>query len=159
MSLDSCDIFYRCRKCWTDISEGLPSRFGFPIVVSPRDPDTIFVIPEEDAEARMTPGGFLGIFRSKNRGTTWERLTEGLPQHDSFAHVYRAAACADMLDPSGIYVGTQGGQVLASRNRATDGRRSSTGCRLCTRSRPRSSIVSVTRAVTRRAIACRILQS
>ena len=101
---------------WIDISEGLPSRFGFPIVVSPRDPDTIFVIPEEGAEARMTPGGFLGIFRSRNRGTTWERLTQGLPQHDSFAHVYRAAACADSLAPSGIYVGTQGGQVLASRN-------------------------------------------
>jgi photosystem II stability/assembly factor-like uncharacterized protein len=101
---------------WIDISEGLPARFGFPIVVPPQDGDTIFVIPEEGPEARMTTGGFLGIFRSRNRGTTWERLTEGLPQTNSFAHVYRAGACADTLDPAGIYVGTQGGQLLASRN-------------------------------------------
>ncbi len=121
------DLLYQQNHCgvyrtedagetWIDISEGLPSRFGFPIVVSPRDPETIFVIPEEGSEARMTPGGFLGIYRSKNRGSTWERLTQGLPQHDSFAHVYRAGACADTLEPSGVYVGTQGGQVLASRN-------------------------------------------
>jgi photosystem II stability/assembly factor-like uncharacterized protein len=103
-------------ETWIDISEGLPSRFGFPIIISPRDPETIFVIPEEGSEARMTPGGFLGIYRSGNRGSTWERLTQGLPQHDSFAHVYRAAACADSLNPAGVYVGTQGGQVLASRN-------------------------------------------
>ena len=121
------DVLYQQNHCgvyrtenagdtWIDISEGLPSRFGFPIVVSPRDGNTIFVIPEESAEARMTTGGFLGIFRSKNRGTTWERLTTGLPQQDSFAHVYRAAACADTLDSTGVYVGTQGGQLLASRD-------------------------------------------
>lgn len=101
---------------WIDISEGLPSRFGFPIVVSPRDGNTIFVIPEESSEARMTPGGFLGIFRSRNRGASWERLTKGLPQQDSYAHIFRAAACADSLESTGVYVGTQGGQLLASRN-------------------------------------------
>jgi photosystem II stability/assembly factor-like uncharacterized protein len=101
---------------WIDISEGLPSRFGFPIVVSPHDGDTIFVVPEEGSEARMTPGGRLGLFRSRNRGASWEPLTDGLPQTNSFAHVYRAAACADSLDPAGIYLGTQGGQLMAGRN-------------------------------------------
>jgi photosystem II stability/assembly factor-like uncharacterized protein len=121
------DVLYQQNHCgvyrtenagdsWIDISEGLPSRFGFPIVVSPRDGDTIYVVPEEGAEARMTPGGRFGVFRSRNRGASWELLTNGLPQTDSFPHVYRAAACADALDPSGIYVGTQGGQLLASRN-------------------------------------------
>ena len=37
-------------KDWTDISGGLPSRFGFPLVIHPHDPDTIYVIPEEGAE-------------------------------------------------------------------------------------------------------------
>jgi hypothetical protein len=32
---------------WIDIGEGaLPSRFGFPIVVHPHDPDTIHIVPE-----------------------------------------------------------------------------------------------------------------
>jgi photosystem II stability/assembly factor-like uncharacterized protein len=64
----------------------------------------------------MTPGGKFGVFRSRNRGASWEQLTEGLPQSNSFPHVYRAAACADPLTPTGIYLGTQGGHLLASRN-------------------------------------------
>jgi hypothetical protein len=32
---------------WTDISNGLPSRFGFPFVSLPHDGDTIVVVPEE----------------------------------------------------------------------------------------------------------------
>jgi photosystem II stability/assembly factor-like uncharacterized protein len=119
------DILYQQNHCgvyrtedagdtWIDISESLPSRFGFPIVVDPNDGDTIFVVPEEGSEARMTPGGLFGVYRSKNRGTTWQRLTEGLPQSNSFPHIYRASACAD--SQSGVYLGTQGGHLLASRN-------------------------------------------
>src|SRR6202022_3764004 len=32
-------------QTWTDIGAGLPSDFGFPIVVDPADPDSAFVIP------------------------------------------------------------------------------------------------------------------
>jgi photosystem II stability/assembly factor-like uncharacterized protein len=121
------DVLYQQNHCgvyrtenagdsWIDISDGLPSRFGFPIVVLPGNGDTIFVVPEEGSEARMTPGGRFGVYRSRNRGAAWEQLTEGLPQANSFPHVYRAAACADALQPAGIYLGTQGGQLLASRN-------------------------------------------
>jgi len=101
---------------WVDISEGLPSRFGFPIIVDPHDGNTIFVVPEEGAEARMTPGGKFGVFRSRDRGATWKQLSDGLPQANSFPHVFRAAACADLLQPTGVYLGTQGGHLLASRN-------------------------------------------
>jgi len=121
------DVLYQQNHCgvyrtedagenWIDISDGLPSRFGFPIVVDPHDGNTIFVVPEESSEARMTPGGALGVFRSRDRGASWKQLQDGLPQSNSFAHVYRAAACADTMHPTGIYLGTQGGQLLASRN-------------------------------------------
>ena len=39
---------------WNDISNGLPSRFGFPFTTLPHDGDTVFVIPEESDQARMT---------------------------------------------------------------------------------------------------------
>jgi photosystem II stability/assembly factor-like uncharacterized protein len=120
------DVLYQQNHCgvyrsdnagdtWTDISEGLPSRFGFPIAVLPHDGDTIFVVPEESDQVRMTPGGF-GIFRSRDRGASWQRMTDGLPQSDAYLNVMRMAMTTDTLDPAGVYVGTQGGQILASRN-------------------------------------------
>jgi photosystem II stability/assembly factor-like uncharacterized protein len=101
---------------WVDISAGLPSRFGFPLAVLPNDGDTIFVIPEESDQFRMTPEGSLRVFRSRDRGSSWEPLTTGLPQTHAYANVMRMAMAADTLDPAGVYVGTQGGQLLASRD-------------------------------------------
>jgi len=101
---------------WIDISAGLPSRFGFPFAVLPSDGDTIFVVPEEGAEARMTPGGRFGIYRSRDRGRSWDLLTKGLPQSGAFPQVLRMAMTADAHESPGVYVGTQGGQTLASRD-------------------------------------------
>jgi photosystem II stability/assembly factor-like uncharacterized protein len=101
---------------WVDISAGLPSRFGFPLAVLPNEGDTIFVIPEESDQFRMTPEGSLRIFRSRDRGNSWQPLTTGLPQTHAYTNVMRMAMAADALDPAGVYVGTQGGQLLASRD-------------------------------------------
>lgn len=101
---------------WTDISEGLPSRFGFPLAVLPHDGDTIFVIPEEADTARMTPDGAFNVFRSGDRGATWTALTRGLPQSNAYVNVLRMAMTADTLHPPGVYVGTQGGQLILSRD-------------------------------------------
>lgn len=99
---------------WTDISEGLPSRFGFPFAVLPHDGDTVFVVPEESDAARVTVDGRLGIYRSRNRGRSWDLLTRGLPQSGAFLNVMRMAMTTDVHDAAGVYVGTQGGQLLAS---------------------------------------------
>ena len=103
-------------KNWVDISKGLPSRFGFPIIVHPRDPDTIYVIPEEGAEFRAVSGGSFGIYRSRNKGKAWKKLTKGLPSKHAYAHVYRQATAADQLDRAGLYVGTSNGQIFFSTN-------------------------------------------
>jgi photosystem II stability/assembly factor-like uncharacterized protein len=121
------DILYQQNHCgvyrsdnggdtWIDISEGLPSRFGFPFTALPHDGDTVFVIPEESDQARMTPNGTFGIFRSRNRGASWERLTNGLPQTDAYTNVMRMAMTTDTHESPGVYVGTQGGQILGSRD-------------------------------------------
>jgi photosystem II stability/assembly factor-like uncharacterized protein len=101
---------------WVDISEGLPSRFGFPIAVHPHDGDTVYVVPEESDEFRTTPGGAFRVYRSRNRGDTWEALTQGLPQVNAHMNIMRAALATDTLDRPGVYVGTQGGQLVASRD-------------------------------------------
>ena len=103
-------------ESWTDISKGLPSRFGFPIVVHPHDTQTIYVLPENGAEARYVCGGKFVVYRSRNGGRSWLKLTKGLPQKNCFANVLRHAATADACDDAGIYVGTGSGEIFYSRN-------------------------------------------
>lgn len=101
---------------WVDISDGLPSRFGFPLAVHPHDGDTIYVVPQESDAHRVTPGGAFRVYRSRDRGASWEALTQGLPQTNAYCSVLRQAAATDALDPVGVYVGTQAGQIVASRD-------------------------------------------
>lgn len=101
---------------WHDISDGLPSRFGFPLAVDPNDGDSIFVIPEESDEHRVTPGGAFCVYRSRDRGNHWEALTKGLPQQDAWVNVLRHGLCTDSFDHAAVYCGTQGGQVLIGRD-------------------------------------------
>ncbi len=42
---------------WESIAEGLPSDFGFPIVVDPHDADTVYVFPLGGAGGRYPPEG------------------------------------------------------------------------------------------------------
>jgi photosystem II stability/assembly factor-like uncharacterized protein len=92
---------------------GLPSGFGFPLALHPREPDTAFVVPEEGAENRVTPDGRLGVYRTRDGGGTWQLLTQGLPER-AWAAVMREGLSSDGLDPTGIYLGTQSGSVFIS---------------------------------------------
>ena len=46
-------------ETWQEITTGLPSDFGFPLALHPRDPDTLYVIPLKGAEFRCPPEGKL----------------------------------------------------------------------------------------------------
>jgi hypothetical protein len=101
---------------WTDIAEGLPSRFGFPIVAHPHESGTIYVVPEKADEYRFVPEGRLCVWRSRNGGKSWQRLTRGLPQKNAYVAVLRHAATVDRCEAAGIYVGTTGGEIFFSRD-------------------------------------------
>ncbi|MEO5618465.1 MAG: hypothetical protein ABIS67_11880, partial [Candidatus Eisenbacteria bacterium] len=101
---------------WNDIANGVPSDFGFPIVVHPHDPECAYIVPLESDMFRATPEGKLRVFRTRNGGQTWEPLTRGLPQKDAMECVLRDALAADALNPAGIYLGTRSGQVFGSNN-------------------------------------------
>ena len=59
---------------WVSIADGLPSDFGFPIVVDPHDPDTVYVFPLQGAEGRYPPEGQRpGLALAATPGTTGSR--------------------------------------------------------------------------------------
>lgn len=101
---------------WREISGNLPSDFGFPIAVHAHDPETIYVVPIKSDSEHFPPEGKLRVYRSRTGGESWEALSEGLPQKDCYVNVLRGALSVDHLDPCGVYFGTTGGQVYASRD-------------------------------------------
>ncbi|MEU5882616.1 exo-alpha-sialidase [Spirillospora sp. NPDC047279] len=98
---------------WTRIDDGLPADFGFPLVVHPHRPDTVYVLPLNGAEDRSPAGHRLRVYRSDDAGATWRGLDEGLPREPVYTTVLRDAMCTDQADPAGVYFGTRDGCVYA----------------------------------------------
>jgi photosystem II stability/assembly factor-like uncharacterized protein len=107
-----------CGDTWHDVTEGLPSFHGFPIAVTRRDADAVFVVPLEFAadNFRVCPGQFA-VYRTVDAGKTWERLTRGLPGPDDYQSAYRDAMDTDGCASEGVYVGTTNGAVYFGRER------------------------------------------
>ncbi|GIW95562.1 MAG: hypothetical protein KatS3mg110_3603 [Pirellulaceae bacterium] len=99
---------------WHEVSGNLPSDFGFPILVHPHDPRTVYVIPIQSDSLHFPVDGRLRVYRSRSGGDEWEPLGNGLPQKHCYVNVLREAMAADRLEPCGIYFGTTGGQLFAS---------------------------------------------
>ena len=102
-------------KTWRSIAKGLPSDFGFPIVVHPHDPDTVYVMPLEPM-TRTCPGGAPAVWRSENGGGSWKRLARGLPKKESYFTVLRDAMDIDELKSPALYFGTTTGQLWIGRD-------------------------------------------
>ena len=94
------------------------------IDVHAHEPETIYVVPIKSDSEHYPPDGKLRVYRSRTGGNEWEALTKGLPQRDCYVNVLRDAMAVDSLDSCGVYFGTTGGQVYASADAATVGRRS-----------------------------------
>jgi photosystem II stability/assembly factor-like uncharacterized protein len=100
---------------WRSIEAGLPSSFGFPATPHPSDPSTLYLVPlNGDTAGRYVPEGRAAVWRTRDRGETWEALRDGLPQANAFFGVLRQAMATDRLDPAGVYFGTTTGTLFAS---------------------------------------------
>jgi hypothetical protein len=97
---------------WQPIETGLPSNFGFPMVVT-ADGD-LFVIPLMPDMMRAVPDGRLAVYRSQDKGGSWAPVSQGLPEEPQYVGVLRDAMAVDPLDPAGIYFGTSMGGVYHS---------------------------------------------
>jgi photosystem II stability/assembly factor-like uncharacterized protein len=100
---------------WVDISEGLPSRFGFPIAVHPHDPRSVYVVPLIADTDRTAPGGQLAVWRSRDDGASWRPLTSGLPRGDRLTAL-RESLATDDCESAGLYLGLTDGRVFHSRD-------------------------------------------
>ena len=102
---------------WIEITDGLPSDFGYALGLDPADPDVLFTIPEDSSQFRTTVDGALRVFRTTDGGNSWQALTHGLPQDNCYVTVLRDGLDTDGLDPLGVYFGTSSGQVYVSADR------------------------------------------
>jgi hypothetical protein len=101
---------------WEAIENGLPSNFGFTLLVHPHQPDTVYLFPLQADSERLPPGRRCRVYRSRDAGQNWEPLTLGLPQSNYHSIVLRDALCSDQADPAGLYFGTRDGEVYGSRD-------------------------------------------
>jgi photosystem II stability/assembly factor-like uncharacterized protein len=100
---------------WSQIGDGLPSDFGFPLALDPADPDSAYVIPLTADMDRVTPDGRVRVYETRDAGATWSPRGEGLPAGDSYLTVLREAfdwtGEGDGLE---LYFGATSGEVFGS---------------------------------------------
>jgi photosystem II stability/assembly factor-like uncharacterized protein len=96
---------------WERIQQGLPSGFGFPIVLD-EETRSLFVIPLESDENRLPIDGAFRVYRSDDRGDSWHVSGTGYPEAATFTAVLRGAMDTDRR--RGVYLGTTAGKVIAT---------------------------------------------
>ncbi|MBX3500853.1 MAG: glycosyl hydrolase [Alphaproteobacteria bacterium] len=133
------DVLYQQNHCgiyrlerpsdrWERIGEKMPRSvgdIGFPMVLHPRDPKTVWVFPMDGSDVwpRVSVAGKAAAYVTRNAGKTWQRLDAGLPQSQAWFTVLRQAMTADARDPVGIYFGTTTGSIWASSDEGARWRR------------------------------------
>ena len=102
-------------ETWIDIGAGLPSDFGFPMVVDSADPESAFVIPLTADTDRVTPGGRVCVYETRDGGGKWTARGDGLPQENAYLTILREA-----FDRAGegaaleLYFGATSGDLFGS---------------------------------------------
>jgi hypothetical protein len=100
---------------WTEIGEGLPSDFGFPLALDPADPDSAYVIPLTADMDRVTPGEQVRVYETRDAGSSWTARGDGLPAEHAYLTILREAFDWTGSGQSlGLYFGATSGTVFGS---------------------------------------------
>jgi BNR/Asp-box repeat protein len=102
-------------ETWNSIAAGLPSDFGFPMVIDPADPDSAFVIPLAADDDRVTVDGRVRVYETRDAGASWTSRSDGLPQADAYLTILRQAFDHEGEGAGmGLYFGATSGDVFGS---------------------------------------------
>lgn len=99
---------------WTSIADGLPADFGFPVVVHPHQPETVYLFPIQGAGGRYPVDARARVWVSHDAGDSWQSVGEETLPEGFYVAVMRDAMCTDQGDPAGVYFGGRNGAVFAS---------------------------------------------
>jgi photosystem II stability/assembly factor-like uncharacterized protein len=100
---------------WQEIRAGLPSGFGFPLVIDPADSDSAFVIPLVADVDRVTPDARVRVYETRDAGSTWTEHGDGLPGDEAYLTVLRQAfGSTGDGDHMQLYFGATSGDVFGS---------------------------------------------
>ena len=118
-----CGIYLLDRpgRAWRRIGRKMPKRvgdIGFPVVVHPRDADTVWVFPMDGTTVwpRTSPAGRPAAYVTRNAGRSWQRLDQGLPESQAWWTVKRQAMSVDSLAAPALYLGTTSGELWIGRD-------------------------------------------
>ena len=129
-----------CGQTWTEITEGLPTEFGFAAATHPHDKETFYVVPLDPGHGRTMPDGQAAVWRTQDAGESWQRARHGFA---AAGRVRRRAARGhgDRLATSrrGCTSGRAPARSSRAPTRARAGARSRATCRRSPPSRSRSS--------------------
>jgi photosystem II stability/assembly factor-like uncharacterized protein len=116
-----CGIYRLDRSAnrWQRIGDNMPREIGdigFPVVLHPRDPKTLWVFPMDGTSVwpRISIAGKPAVYCSRDAGASWQRQDKGLPPAQAWFTVKRQAMAADQHKTVGLYFGTTSGEVWSS---------------------------------------------
>jgi photosystem II stability/assembly factor-like uncharacterized protein len=108
---------YRSRDggaVWEEVTEGLPSTFGFPVAAHPSKAGVAWVFPlNGDSVGRYPVGARALVWKTEDGGETWAGKGAGLPERDCFFTVLRQGMAST---DGGVAFGTNSGSVFLSRD-------------------------------------------
>jgi len=108
---------YRSRDggaVWEEVTEGLPSTFGFPVAAHPAKPGVFWVFPlNGDSSGRYPVDARALVWKTEDGGESWAGKGEGLPERDCFFTVLRQGMAST---EGGVAFGTNSGSVYLSRD-------------------------------------------
>ena len=95
-------------ESWQEITDVVPSTFGFAVAVHPEDPDVAWFVPAQSDERRVPSEGRVVVTRTRDGGRSFDVLREGLPQRHAYDIVYRHALDVDRQGESLAFGSTTG---------------------------------------------------
>ena len=102
---------------WTEITEGLPTDFGFAAAAHPHDRDSFYVIPLDPGHGRFTPDGRVTVWRTGDAGAGWRAARTRPPTARRLSRRAARRACDRQLRRARPLLRYEHGPAVRKRRR------------------------------------------